>query len=346
MANLYWTATSGPVGQEVSLINPGLPPVRQRASLLDPSDIIYPAPGGGMLRVPVGGGTAAPVNGSSNGQLWSYDANAGLWVLTGAPADNQIARWNATLNQYDFVEYTNPGDLQPFDLEGSSVALYDFSAGTLNDLSGNGQTLAAGGTTVGFSYVYPGKLGAALGSTTALLGPIGTAAGLLGDMTVELIAQLTDDAPTPLQLMQYAGVGETEATNALWGLGTPTMNVSNVGTRRLTWTSEHGVGIDDTYTSGGSTVLGWIHNVAYFAATRIGNVIQPYYMGEPMGPPSAALLAPTGGTSARICIGSAAGTSCIPGVYYSARVANVGKSAAQIKASYNRTMGPAFGRRP
>lgn len=346
MARRFWSAPAAPTGFQSQLYAENIGAQRAESQLIDPSDVVYPAPGGGTLRVPVGGGAAAPINGTGNGQLWFYDAAAGLWLPSSSPGDNQVPRWNAALNRYDFVEHTSPGDLQPFDLEASTVALYDFSTGTFNDLSGNGQTLVQGAGLVGFSYVYPGKLGAALGSGTALLGPVGSAAGLLGDMTVEIITQLTDDPSSTLQLMQYAASGETEATNALWGLGLPSMSVANVTTRRLVWTSEHGAGVDDTYTSSGSTVVGWIHNVAYFAATRIGNVIQPYYIGLPMGPPSGVLTAPTGGTSSRLCIGSASGSSCIPGVYYSARVSNVGKSAAQIKASYNRTMGPAFGRIP
>lgn len=349
MPRLFWASEAGLENNQLGFLNDaGQLPARSSARTIEGSDVVYPAPGGGLLRVPVGGGVAAPINGSANGQLWYYDQSAGLWVPTSsAPADNQTIRWNAALNRYDFVEYTAPGDLTPFDLEGAqTLALYDFSSGTYNDSSGNGQTLTNISGTVGFSYVYPGKLGAALGSNTALLGPIGTAAGIAGDITIEVIAQLTDDPSTPLQLLQYAGLGETEAANAQWGLGLPTMSVTSATSRRLTWTSEHGAGIDDTYTSGGTTVVGWIHNVAYFAGTRAANVIQPYYMGEPMGPPSAALTAPTGGSTGRICIGSVAGTSCVPGIYYSARVTSGAKSAAEIKASYNRTMGPAFGRRP
>ncbi len=309
-----------------------------------PFDPAYPPPGGGLLRVPVGGGLAAPVNGTGNGNLWYYDANAGLWVPTAAaPADNQIARWNAALNRYDFVEYTSAGDLQYFDLEAETTALYAFN-NSLNDLSPNGINLTATGNAVGFSYVYPGKVGVCLGSGSGLQSALGTAAALTGDCTVELIFQQTDDPASTVMLMQYAGVGETQAANALWGMGFQTMNVSNAGSRRMAWVTEHGAGIDDSYISAGSTVIGWIHNVQYCAVTRIGNVIQPYYMGLPMGPPSAPLTTPDGGTSARLLFGSSSGTACIPGVYFSGRVTNVGKTPTQIKASYNRTMGPAFGR--
>lgn len=348
MARRFWSAPAAPVGYQSSLQADNQGPQSAQSLLLDPSDLVFPAPGGGTLRVPVGGGPATPVNGTGNGNLWYYDQTSGLWVPSpNAPADFDVPRWNATLNRYDFVEHTSAGALQPFDDEGAStLALYDFSTGTFTDLSGNGQDLVAGAGTVGFSYVYPGVLGACLGSNTALLGPVGTVAGITGDITLEVICQTTDDPTSTQMLMQYAGSGETEGVNALWGLGMPSMSVVNVNARRLTWVSEHGAGIDDTFTSSGSTVVGWIHNVASYGATRIGNVIQPYYMGVPMGPPSAALTAPTGGTSSRIVIGSAGGTVCIPGIYFSMRVTQGGKSAAQMKASYNRTLGPAFGRIP
>lgn len=102
---LYWTTTSGPAGQEVSLISPQQQPIRQRAAALDPADLVYPAPGGGLLRVPVGGGAAAPMQGAIAGQLILWDAVAGQWRPTaaGPTASGQAPVWNAATQDYVFA---------------------------------------------------------------------------------------------------------------------------------------------------------------------------------------------------------------------------------------------------
>lgn len=103
MPRLFWSPNSGPSGQQSQALLPGQNLQGQTAIAVDPSDITYPAPGGGLLRVPVGGGIATPINGTLNGQLWQYDNTAGLWTPTPtAPSNGQVAQWNSLANSWQF----------------------------------------------------------------------------------------------------------------------------------------------------------------------------------------------------------------------------------------------------
>jgi len=293
---------------------------------------------GGTVRADDDGDLESVV-GSAPGQLWYW--NGSLWLPTGAgPSDSDVPVWNSDTNDYEYREYVSAGELAYFDLVDSTIGLWNFD-NTLADFSGNGFTLTPTGA-LGFSYVYPGKVGVMLGGSNTLeYAPTGSVLGVTGDMTVELIMQATDDAVG--SIIQYAAVGETQAANALWGLGFNGGSSASVN-RRLTWTSEHGAGIDDTFTSGGNTNLGYIHNVQYIAASRIGNVVRFYYNGLQMGPPSAVLTTPDGGSTSRLVFGAATPSAPIPSVIFSARIQNVGRDGDFIRNSYNRTMGPAYGR--
>ena len=160
MPRAFWSPDAGPVGNSLGLLNDaGQPPQRSTARLIDPSDVTYPAPGGGMLRVPVGGGAAAPINGSINGQLWYYNQTTGLWALTPAgPSNLQVPQWNAAQNRYDFTTLVSPGQLSYFDTRLAPVALYN---GSVIDQSGNGFDLGVSGGTIGNANIYPGKIGRA-----------------------------------------------------------------------------------------------------------------------------------------------------------------------------------------
>ena len=98
---LFWSAPASPVDTQVGLQSPELAtPVRGQAALIDPGDVVYPAPGGGLLRVPVGGGPPAQLIGSASGQLAFWDASAGQWVLTDAPADTAQPVWSVAQNKW------------------------------------------------------------------------------------------------------------------------------------------------------------------------------------------------------------------------------------------------------
>lgn len=105
MPKLFWSAPAGASGNSVTLLNAqGQLPVGAAALAVDATDIVYPAPGGGLLRVPVGGGPATQLVGSLNGQLVFWDASAGQWVVSPtAPADGQSPIWDSTNNRWNQV---------------------------------------------------------------------------------------------------------------------------------------------------------------------------------------------------------------------------------------------------
>jgi len=304
---------------------------------------VYPAPGGGVLRVPVGGGAAAPLAGTSNGQLFFWDQTAGRWTFpSAAPADDQLPQWDAATNTWTFIPLPSIANLQYFDTTHSPTGLWNFN-GTLADSSGNGFDMVLSAGAIGYADIAPGKKGVLLGST-AILGQAAanTALKILGDVTLEMIVQL-DSLASLFTAFSFAASGETQATNTAYLLRIPAV-VPATPPRQLTWLSESGAGVDATYANPGPESIGLIHNIMYIAATRISNVVQFYVNGLPFGAPSAALTPPDGATSSKLFIGCDVTTS--PGtnpIIFSAKVIASGLNAAQIKAEYNRTMGPAYG---
>lgn len=97
---LVYTSTDGAPQTQIELSTPSSNVAR--AVLQDVSSMLgYPAPGGGLLRVPVGGGAPAPLNGSAaSGQLLSWDQSAGQWVLTDVPPSFASPVWSAALNRW------------------------------------------------------------------------------------------------------------------------------------------------------------------------------------------------------------------------------------------------------
>jgi hypothetical protein len=97
---LVYTSNEGSPDSQLELSTPSSNVARP--VLQDAADILtYPAPGGGLLRVPVGGGAPAPLNGSaSSGQLVSWDNAAGQWVLTDVPPAFASPVWSSTLNKW------------------------------------------------------------------------------------------------------------------------------------------------------------------------------------------------------------------------------------------------------
>jgi hypothetical protein len=97
---LVYTSNEGSPDSQLELSTPSSNVARP--VLQDAADILtYPAPGGGLLRVPVGGGAPVPLNGSgANGQLVSWDNSAGQWVLTDVPPSFASPVWSSTLNKW------------------------------------------------------------------------------------------------------------------------------------------------------------------------------------------------------------------------------------------------------
>lgn len=353
MPNLFWSATSGPAGQQIAVLNPGNAQTPQRAILIDPSDVVYPAPGGGLLRVPVGGGAASQMRGTLDGQLTYWDNSAGLWLpSTAAPNDGDVPLWSASGNAWGFTPLPSLGAMRYFDNSFSPVGLWNFN-GTTNDANGvaaNNLALAAGNQA--FTDIAPGK--------TALYVLVGdrysTAAAapamlLQGDMSMFAVVQ-TDSVPAAADqaIATYGASGETEASNLQWALNFLQQTSPPSSAKRLNYISEHGAGVNDSVDSAGTASLSPVHNIAMLGFTRASNVIQFYVNGLPFGPASAPITAPTGGTdpTMRLLVGtgSPATTTTASFVLFTMQVIASALSATQVKQVYNQSLGPAFGMLP
>lgn len=108
---LVYTSNDGAAQSQLELSTPSqnvARPVLQELA----SALTYPAPGGGLLRVPVGGGAPAPLLGSASGQLAFWDAVAGQWVVSDTPAAGNVPVWSAALNKWVMTPLLAPVQTQ------------------------------------------------------------------------------------------------------------------------------------------------------------------------------------------------------------------------------------------
>lgn len=97
---LVYTSREGSADSQLELSTPSqnvARPVLQDAATI----ITYPAPGGGLLRVPVGGGVPESLIGSAaSGQLVTWDNSVGQWVLTDVPPSFASPVWSSSQNKW------------------------------------------------------------------------------------------------------------------------------------------------------------------------------------------------------------------------------------------------------
>lgn len=297
---------------------------------------------GGTVRVEDDGDLEG-VPGTLPSQLWFW--NGTMWLPTSTSAtDGQSPVWNAAANDWLYRTPTSTSELQYFDTTHSPLFLYNCN-NTLADQSGNGFNLTSL-LPEAYAPVYPGKIGFfQAGGGTAVRNTPTPALSIQGDLTLQIILQLDDNvssATTPL--FTYTSSGETEANNVQYQFNLNTMSGTSLP-RRLSFLSESGAGVDATFTSTGTSSIGLIHNLMYLACRRQNGVITFFYQGEQFGASSGVLTTPTGGSSnffylfSNVTVGSN-----VPGIVFSAKGIAGALSNADIRAEYNRTMGPAFGR--
>lgn len=318
-------------------------------------EVDYPPPGGGLLRVPVGGGVPEEMRGSVAGQLTYWKHSSGLWLPTDTgPSDGQSPVWNAAGEEWEYDTLGGLSNLQYFDTTHAPIGLWNFD-NTLADTSGNGNDLVLSAGNSGFADIVPGKRGLAIWIGTRYETP--AAVPLLqipGDITIETIIQQDANPITnnPV-LCQYRGPTATplEANNILYQFRVDATGAFT-NTRNLGAASQSGVVVTTVYTSAGTPAsLGCIHNIVFLAMRRQANVVTFFVNGLPFGNPSGVLTTPTGGDGAntRFCVGNnGPGTTAVEVVVLmlGLKVVANALSDAEIKAEYNRTMGPAFGALP
>ena len=345
-ARRFISSPQGPEGSAFSISNPGQPPYAAELHAVEASDIIYPPPGGGLLRVPVGGGAAAEMLGTLPGQINYWSQSAGLWLPTStAPSGGQTPVWDATAGEWVFAAPPSLGAIEYFDNAIPAAGLWNFN-GVLTDISGNGNDLALSAGNLAFCDISPGKLGLYV-LATARYQTAGFAAALqlLGDVTVLAIVQ-RDQAQTTAILCSKAASGELEAANQIYSF-TLEAQATDADLIRTRYQAEQGAGADITYLSGGNVSLSPIHNIMFCAMRRTGNVIRFYVNGLPFGPDSGVLAAPTGGAdpASRFVVGANSPGSANASKYvlFSLKVVSSSLSDDDIKSEYNRTLGLAFG---
>jgi len=238
----------------------------------------------------------------------------------------------------DIVQIPTPGSLQYHDLTHSPVGLWQLN-GSLADSSGSGHTLTVDSGTERYVDIVPGKLAHFFdGATRLVLSSFVSALAITGDLTVEFLFQLDQDPATASSIFAHDASGETSATNALYSV-----DFTSSTNKTTRWFSEHGSGIDDTFTLAAPAGLPPIHNVGHFAAVRSSNVVQFYWNGRTLGSPSSTLTAPDGGLSGRLRIGGSAASIFSRCLICSFKVIASALSAYDVKAEYNRTLGPIYG---
>jgi hypothetical protein len=158
---LVYTCNEGSAQSQLELSTPSQNVARPVLQELAQA-LTYPAPGGGLLRVPVGGGAPAPLIGLESGQLVAWDAAAGQWV-----AQRIIGVQQSQLG-YAPVTGGPPSNLLTLLPAGHPPGSYLFSFTTVVRTVGVG----AGSLTATFNFASPnfGAQSVALGLSLNALG--------------------------------------------------------------------------------------------------------------------------------------------------------------------------------
>lgn len=227
------------------------------------------------------------------------------------------------------------GAVQYHDTTHSPAGLWQFNE-TLNDTSGNGQTLTVETGAVTYGEIFPGVQGVILDGSTALL--YNTAAdatlGTTGDMTVEMLLVLSAYT-TSKTLVSYNGTTGSSNTNSRFSIDI----LNNIG--GMTWAQEISTNVQSRTSD--ITTRPTLNQLCHFAMTRRSNVIRTYIDGV-LVDTSATLSTPTGGSSSRFRVGSVSGRGLAPlCAMASLKVITSGLTDSQVAAEYNRTLGRFYG---
>lgn len=241
------------------------------------------------------------------------------------------------------------GEIVLHDTSFSPVGLWQFNQ-SLSDSSGNAFTLSVDAGSATYGVMDQRLYGIRLGSCrlkrayNALLHQV-------GNMTIGMFLMF-EQQPTGEPIVTFtAGVDDTSSTyNYNYQIAlSPTGTTSVITDRVPTWFSEHGVGVNDFYTVTGLN-LPPPGEVFHLMVTRTANVIQFYVNGTAFGPASSALTATDGGSVSELFVGGVGGVG-IANVLTGTMLASLviipsALTAAQVKAEYNRTLGPYKGDAP
>lgn len=216
----------------------------------------------------------------------------------------------------------------------SPVALWQLDE-SLTDVSGNGLNLTVESGTERYTELVPGLRGFFFDGDTGLWRSAATAAlQISGPMTVEFVGVFTNfvvDKP----FVSHGASGETIANNYLYYFG-------SVGTgfgMRSYW--EEAAGANVEYTTPHMFPLG---TPCHLALRRgASNATSFFVNGVQIGTTSGVLTSPVDGTSGRFRMGRDDLGASLFGAMASVKIVASALTADQIKAEYNRTLGPLLG---
>jgi hypothetical protein len=227
------------------------------------------------------------------------------------------------------------------DLTHSPVALWQLN-GNLLDSSGNGYHMSAlNGCTPKFFDIIPGLIGwsnQGASTPTEVIGISNPASALriTGDLTIEALCAIGLATGGGLDtLFRLGAATDAAADNVLYALFVQ----ADTTTLTLQYIHESGSGVDRLFTTVNN--LGATGPIMHLALTRISNVVRIYINGELIHT-SAALVAPTGGTSTSAYLTFGAffdGTNRHGSRWASIKIISSGLSDADVLAEYNRTLG-------
>ena len=226
------------------------------------------------------------------------------------------------------------GRAQHLDTTYDPIALYkldgnvsDSSDSGFNDLTviGNERYADVGLGLRGF--FFDGSSSLELASSEAIL-------QITGDLTIECIVTINMNTAAGQLLVYHAATGETEATNVLYQI------TALQTTNQMDYFAEYGVGSNINYSAGACFTAG---EAMLLGVVRSSNNVTFYVNGLQIGDASSGLVAPTGGGDGTLKIGSAyieGGAIC------SVKILNTALTADQMKAEFNRSLGPVLGELP
>ncbi len=159
---------------------------------------------------------------------------------------------------------------------------------------------------------------------------------ITGDITIEMLIKLTS-LPTSgnARICSYSGSSGRPASNNVWQL-----DITAGGAPR--WVQDISTGSTAVYIPTGVSMP---FDLCHFAVTRTSDVIQFYLNGLPFGAASGTLATATGGTASTFHIGNIEGivSQALECALGSLKIVATARSAAEIKAEYNRCLGSVYG---
>ncbi len=238
-----------------------------------------------------------------------------------------------------------PTTLGRLSVESDTVALFPFSD-TLADSGSSAFAVTNSAGATRYTDMMPSYRGLFLRGTTVTDRFQSTATNssmaITGAMTVEFIAKSAGSVYGPsANLVVYHGTDSTgggTSNNKAWAIE---FWRSAAGSGGIRWHQQHG-GLGELTEYILDTEVPPVGDAFHFAATRTsGQVVQFYINGVARGAASAALTTPVVGANGRLRLGGATHDNI---ALSDLRISNTARTAAQIKESYNTTLGPVFGR--